>query len=175
MGWAILVSFKSSSWRRLRLPIPSELGNLSLLQELLLHQNKLTGPIPSELGLMSTMGWLGLNNNSLSGAIPLELSELEPSLYSLHLSDNPSLSGTIPDALCTLGGTCFDGLVSLKPCHVDLYGATYDCSPQLCGCSCPSCATRSSSFGEQSGWDTLLAAYDTGPASDQDPSVQPPV
>ena len=116
--------------------IPTELGRLTLLQELLLFDSELSGPIPSELGLLTSMGWLGLRNCLLSGEIPSQLSALNSSLYSLHMTGNPLLSGTLPKVLCSLNGTCFEGLLSVKPCLAEEYGLAFDCTEKLCGCGC---------------------------------------
>ncbi|MBC6422914.1 MAG: hypothetical protein GDA38_16355 [Hormoscilla sp. SP12CHS1] len=50
--------------------IPSELGSLSKLQLLYLHDNSLSGTIPSELGSLSKLLELYLSSNSLNGTIP---------------------------------------------------------------------------------------------------------
>lgn len=126
--------------------IPSELGQLTLLQELRLDGNELSGQIPSELGQMTMMGRLSLHDNALEGGISPQLAMLEPSLYSLSLHGNPSLTGTFPEALCTVSGTCFMGLASLKPCSTHAYGVSYDCSPQLCGCECLACEAPASAM-----------------------------
>jgi len=53
-----------------------ELGNLSNLIKLYLHQNELSGSIPSELGNLSNLESLILSYNNLSGNLPSELSNL---------------------------------------------------------------------------------------------------
>ena len=80
--------------------IPSELGNLSNLQDLLLDENQLTGEIPSELGNLSNLQHLILRKNLLSGKIPLELGNLSKLQY-LFLDEN-QLSGEIPSELGNL-------------------------------------------------------------------------
>ena len=50
--------------------IPPKLGQLSLLEELLLNNNHLTGSIPPELGQLSRLTLGSLNGNRLSGCIP---------------------------------------------------------------------------------------------------------
>ena len=61
-------------WNNLAGPLPSELGQLSALQVLNLHDNKLTGQIPAELGQLEALVELDLSWNQLSGPIPAELS-----------------------------------------------------------------------------------------------------
>ena len=61
---------------RLTEPLPSELGNLTNLQELDLSSNGLTGPIPSELGNPANLHCLSLFVNQLTGSIPPELGNL---------------------------------------------------------------------------------------------------
>ena len=77
--------------------IPTELGNLTNLNDLRLHQNSLSGSIPAELGDLVNLTILYLPQNSLSGSIPPELGDLV-NLQTLHLYNN-SLSGTIPPEL----------------------------------------------------------------------------
>jgi Leucine-rich repeat (LRR) protein len=61
--------------------LPSTLGLLSQLRNLLIHNNLLTGAIPTELGQLSSLGWVTMEDNLFTGtAEPLcaplqELSE----------------------------------------------------------------------------------------------------
>ena len=80
--------------------IPSELGNLTSLEDLWLDDNQLSGEIPSELGNLTSLGWLSVYSNQLSGGIPTELGNLT-SLEQLTLSRN-QLSGGIPSELGNL-------------------------------------------------------------------------
>ena len=77
--------------------IPTQLGNLANLEELLLTRNQLTGTIPAELGSLANLEWLRLNNNQLTGEIPAELGRLT-NLTVLHLSGN-QLTGCVPASL----------------------------------------------------------------------------
>ncbi len=81
--------------------IPTELGNLANLQVLSLGVNQLSGRIPSELGNLSNLEFLHLSSNQLSGRIPSELGDLA-SLGFLHLESN-QLSGPFPDSFTGLG------------------------------------------------------------------------
>ena len=81
----------------LRGELPRELGTLSQLEVLYLHDNALSGPIPPELGRLSNLRELHLYDNALSGPIPPELGRLS-NLRVLHLYDN-ALSGPIPPEL----------------------------------------------------------------------------
>ncbi|MFN8357943.1 MAG: LamG-like jellyroll fold domain-containing protein [Spirosomataceae bacterium] len=85
----------------LRGTLPSSLGNLSNLQNLVLTSNQLSGPILSSLGNLSNLQYLALNFNQLSSSIPSSLGSLSDLQY-LALSNN-ELSGTIPSSLENLG------------------------------------------------------------------------
>lgn len=78
-------------------PIPSELGNLTELVNLMLHVNGLTGTIPATLGNLIHLEILSLGSNLLSGSIPPELGNLTV-VRLLGMSTN-QLSGPIPSAL----------------------------------------------------------------------------
>ncbi len=80
--------------------IPTELGNLTNLERLFLYINALSGSIPTELGNLTNLENLSLNNNELSGSIPTELGNLT-NLENLWLNNN-ELSGSIPIELGNL-------------------------------------------------------------------------
>lgn len=87
--------------------IPTELSQLSALENLKLGRNQLTGNIPVELGQLSNLIRLHLFTNQLSGPIPVELSQLS-NLLELFLGGN-QLSGSIPAELAQLSN--LSGLV----------------------------------------------------------------
>ncbi|CAB9507787.1 Leucine Rich Repeat [Seminavis robusta] len=113
--------------------IPTEFGLLTHLRELEFSHNLLSGQIPLELGSLAAMGKLTFANNSLSGIIPQELFALQQSLHTLALEGNPQLSGSVPDRICAINGTCIGSYVD--PC-VGPYGLSFDCTDLLCGCNC---------------------------------------
>ncbi len=77
--------------------IPTQLGNLCVLRDLNLIYNRLTGSIPAQLGNLSNPTGLWLQDNQLNGGIPTELGSLS-SLTWLILSGN-GLTGKIPPQL----------------------------------------------------------------------------
>ena len=80
--------------------IPTELGNLASLTNLVLRGNGLIGEIPTELGSLANVRVLDLSGNHLTGGIPTELGGLAK-LQELRLRDN-ELSGKIPAELGSL-------------------------------------------------------------------------
>ena len=80
--------------------IPTELGNLASLTNLVLRGNGLTGEIPTELEILANVRVLDLSGNQLTGGIPTELGGLAK-LQELRLRDN-ELSGKIPAELGSL-------------------------------------------------------------------------
>ncbi|MCP4215752.1 MAG: hypothetical protein GY765_13950, partial [bacterium] len=77
-----------------------QLGGLTNLTELYLHDCALTGSIPSVLGTLTSLQVLYLKNNSLSGSLPPELGNLT-ALTELFVQAN-MLSGPIPVTLTAL-------------------------------------------------------------------------
>jgi hypothetical protein len=88
--------------------IPSQLGNLTGLDNLNLKNNQLSGTIPAELGNLNSLENFYLNTNQLSGAIPGELGNLTP-LKILYLNNN-YLDGPIPTNLTNLTNLYATGL-----------------------------------------------------------------
>ncbi|PON62840.1 Tyrosine-protein kinase [Parasponia andersonii] len=77
-----------------------ELGQLSFLQELVLHGNKLLGVIPKELSLLKYLRVLDLGMNELTGPIPPEIGNLT-SVFKINLEYN-GLTGWLPPELGNL-------------------------------------------------------------------------
>ncbi|CAB9501759.1 LRR receptor-like serine threonine-protein kinase [Seminavis robusta] len=115
--------------------IPTELGQLTQLHFLKIQGNQLSGKIPTEFGGLSALGALNLASNNLSGLVPQELSALQETLHTLALHGNPLLDGTIPDAVCSLNGTCTKFPTKLDSC-AGPQGLLFDCTDLLCGCGC---------------------------------------
>lgn len=61
--------------------VPTELGRLTALTELLVSDNQLVGTIPSELGLLTVVRETYLTSNSLVGTIPTIFSATHTILY----------------------------------------------------------------------------------------------
>ena len=79
-------------WNNLAGPLPSDMQQLSALEQLGLRDNALTGPIPAELGQLGALTELWLDGNELSGPIPAELGQLA-ALQCLTLVENQQLTG----------------------------------------------------------------------------------
>ena len=80
--------------------LPSELGNLTNLQELYLYENELSGGLPAWLGDLTHLRELDLYDNDFSGSLPESLSNLT-NLEVLYLDRN-QLSGPLPGSLVKL-------------------------------------------------------------------------
>ncbi|PWA71478.1 leucine-rich repeat protein [Artemisia annua] len=74
--------------------IAEELFQLTSLQELILHGNKLIGPIPMAIGSLKYLKVLDLGKNQLSGPIPSEIGNLV-SVITINLQSN-GLTGKLP-------------------------------------------------------------------------------
>lgn len=97
--------------------LPTEIGKLSQLKNLNLHQTTMLGPLRSEVGLLTSLEVLNLDRSFFWGTIPTELETLSR-LDTFSLIETP-LTGTIPPNVC--------GVPNLH----------FNCSETLCGCSCP--------------------------------------
>ncbi|XP_059652115.1 probable leucine-rich repeat receptor-like protein kinase At5g49770 isoform X7 [Cornus florida] len=74
--------------------LPSSIGNLKKLSNLILAGCSFSGMIPDSIGSLQQLVFLSLNSNSFSGPIPPSIGNLS-NLYWLDLFDN-KLSGAIP-------------------------------------------------------------------------------
>lgn len=83
--------------------IPSELRSLSKLETLDLGYNSLTGGVPRELGELTNLSVLWLDYNELKGELPSGLRTLD-NLRSLWLRNNPNLGGDITPILRGIEG-----------------------------------------------------------------------
>ena len=94
-------------------PLPSTIGTLSKLQNLILVGCGFTGEIPKEIGQLSNLIFLSLNSNKFTGSIPPSLGGLSK-LYWFDLADN-QLTGGLPISNATSPG--LDNLTSTKHFH----------------------------------------------------------
>jgi hypothetical protein len=85
------------SYNSLSGPLPSEVGTMTNLNELILSGNQLSGQIPSSIGNCIVLQKLLLDKNSFEGSIPQSLGNIK-GLNILNLTVN-KLSGRIPDAI----------------------------------------------------------------------------
>jgi len=92
-GSSVLGLLKLSN-NRLSGPLPSSIGKLSSVQNVLINGNKLTGNVPPEIGQLGKVSKIDLSNNRFSGMIPKEISHCTVLTY-LDLSQN-DFSGPIP-------------------------------------------------------------------------------
>ncbi|CBI36453.3 unnamed protein product, partial [Vitis vinifera] len=89
--------FASLSYNRFDGQIPEEIGSLRNLEELYLGGNHLTGPIPSSIGNISSLQILFLEDNKIQGSIPSTLGNLlNLSYLVLELNE---LTGAIPQEI----------------------------------------------------------------------------
>ncbi|GJM87740.1 hypothetical protein PR202_ga03725 [Eleusine coracana subsp. coracana] len=75
-------------------PVPSSIGKLSNLENLILVGCSFSGEIPEELGQLTQLIFLSLNSNRFTGSIPASLGNLSK-LYWFDLADN-RLTGELP-------------------------------------------------------------------------------
>ncbi|KAK2662545.1 hypothetical protein Ddye_001119 [Dipteronia dyeriana] len=93
-GLSDLMTLDLSYNKDLRGPLPSSIGNLNKLTNLILVGCSLSGSIPDSIGSLQKLVFLSLNSNGFSGKIPASIGRLTE-LYWLDLADN-QLEGTIP-------------------------------------------------------------------------------
>ncbi|XP_039116633.1 probable leucine-rich repeat receptor-like protein kinase At1g35710 [Dioscorea cayenensis subsp. rotundata] len=88
------LTFLDLSFKNLTVIMPLELGNLSILETLLLNENQTSGSIPAAILALSKLTILDISANNLTGTIPSELGNLTM-LYTMLLHHN-QISGSIP-------------------------------------------------------------------------------
>ncbi|RWR97665.1 MDIS1-interacting receptor like kinase 2-like protein [Cinnamomum micranthum f. kanehirae] len=93
-SWINLVSLRLENNLLINGSIPSEIGVLTNLRELLLSNNQISGSIPPSLGNLSNLVALNVHENEISGPIPQEIGNLTK-LNLLILYDN-NITGFIP-------------------------------------------------------------------------------
>ncbi|XP_061373650.1 receptor kinase-like protein Xa21 [Gastrolobium bilobum] len=89
--------------------IPSEIGNLKNLFDVVLNDNQLIGQVPSTIGTLPLLQRLDLSDNNLNGSIPGQICQLLK-LNELSLSKN-KFSGAVPG--------CMGNLTSLRNLYLD--------------------------------------------------------
>ena len=85
---------------RLSGKIPAELGNLANVQYMQLHYNELTGEVPPDFGRLASVEILFLDNNQLTGMLPQTMTELTL-LRLFYFLDNAGLCAPADDAFQT--------------------------------------------------------------------------
>ncbi len=81
--------------------IPTTIGLLTRLTDLVLEGRGFTQTIPSELGQLGELTSLTIEDTNVSGSIPSEVCQLKK-LTELDLSRNPRLGGSLPKEFCKL-------------------------------------------------------------------------
>ncbi|XP_050235852.1 leucine-rich repeat receptor protein kinase HPCA1 isoform X2 [Mercurialis annua] len=94
-------------------PLPTSIGSLKKLTNLILVGCRFSGPIPDSIGSLQELVYLSLNSNGFTGRIPPSIGNLAK-LYWLDIADN-KLEGPIPISTGTSPG--LDKLVNTKHFH----------------------------------------------------------
>jgi Leucine-rich repeat (LRR) protein len=86
--------------------IPTEIGAFTKMQVLRIFDNFLAGVIPSEVGLMPDLNNFNVALNKIEGIVPSEMGALtDLTLFSIYL--NPGITGTIPSEFAQLTNLSF--------------------------------------------------------------------
>ncbi|WJX43749.1 hypothetical protein P8452_30808 [Trifolium repens] len=101
-------------------PIPKNFEKLSNLQYLILGNNNLNGTIPNTLGKLRNLTMLDISNNKLFGGLPKNLGKLS-NLFYLLLGNN-LINDSIPNSLCLI-----NSLYNLDLSRNKLVGNIPDC------------------------------------------------
>jgi Leucine-rich repeat (LRR) protein len=78
---------------RLTGSIPSEVGLVVSLKDIVVYDNRLSGEIPSELGELVALTHLSLWSNRLTGSVPEEIEQLSL-LQEVYFDDNDLKAGS---------------------------------------------------------------------------------
>ncbi|XP_021866986.1 leucine-rich repeat receptor protein kinase HPCA1 isoform X2 [Spinacia oleracea] len=116
-----------SNNRGLTGPLPSNIGNLNNLVNLVLVGCNFSGSIPESIGSLQTLTHLFLNMNHFSGNIPHSIGNLTNLIW-LDLSEN-QLDGTLPISNTTTPG--LDMLVNANHFHLGNNRFTGEIPPRL--------------------------------------------
>lgn len=108
LGAMTALTFLSLSLNRFTGTIPTELGLLQNLDQLLLFSNALTGPLPSQLGHLTVLTYMDLSQNKLGSSICSEIGFLKELNY-FDVTSNV-FTGLVPDSICDIRGLSFLGL-----------------------------------------------------------------
>ncbi|KAK9061026.1 hypothetical protein SSX86_018206 [Deinandra increscens subsp. villosa] len=118
--------------------LPSEVGELKMLNEMDLSENNLSGNIPSSLGGCTSLSFLSLSGNLFQGEIPSSLRSLR-GIVTLDVSKN-NLSGQIPRFLqqlsleyLNLSSNDFEGEVPILGVFSNVSAFSVSGNSRLCG------------------------------------------
>ena len=114
---------------RMNSTLPMELGELTQLQHLWLDQNQFSGELPRQLGSLTELRQLNLYANDFSGTIPASMGRAS-SLEQVRLEDN-QLTGSVPDRLCAAMPNDGDNDI-VRILAIDCEEVECDCD-----CTCP--------------------------------------
>lgn len=103
--------------------LPSDIGRLTKLENLVLSYTNLVGPIPESIGNLVSIKYLDLSHNSLEGKVPDGIGMMR-NLLQIELYDN-HLSGELPDT--------FNNLTSLLRFDASENNLTGKIPPSLAG------------------------------------------
>ena len=67
--------------------IPTELGNLSLLEQLWIFGNQIRGTVPTELGALSLLKTLEVEGNKMEGTMPADICALNLTVLGADCAD----------------------------------------------------------------------------------------
>eukprot|EP00978_Attheya_sp_CCMP212_P016486 scaffold43228_cov71-Attheya_sp.AAC.4 len=126
------------NFKIVELDIPGEIGNMELMEKLIVNGNLFSGSIPSEIGMLTNLLMIKMSSNGLEGSIPSEIGQLTR-LEQLFLQSN-YLTQDIPTEFGMLSNlehlVVLSNLISTQvPAEVcklreeNLISFTIDCRP----------------------------------------------